>query len=102
MLVELESHAATRVRLNGANSHRSTANIAVAIYDHDTSRELDPQLHTHVVAANLTFNGEEGRWKALQAFGIYELRAFLTEVYRNALAREVRSLGYEGENRRDS
>jgi hypothetical protein len=42
------------------------------------------------VAANLTYDGTEGRWKALQALEIYGCRAYLTEVYRNALAREVR------------
>jgi conjugative relaxase-like TrwC/TraI family protein len=73
-LKEAESHAATRVRLNGANEDRLTANWAVATYRHDTSRELDPQLHTHAVAANLTYDGVEGRWKALQASGLYERR----------------------------
>jgi hypothetical protein len=53
------------------------------------------------VAANLTYDGTEARWKALQASGLYERRSYLTEVYRNALAREVRALGYEIENRRD-
>src|SRR6202453_866092 len=101
-LTEAEIHAATRVRLNGANENRMTANWIVAAYRHDTSRELDPQLHTHAVAANLTYDGVEGRWKALQASGPYERRAYLTEVYRNALAREVRGLGYEIEPRRDS
>jgi ATP-dependent exoDNAse (exonuclease V) alpha subunit len=74
----------------------------VATYRHDTSRELDPQLHTHAVAANLTYDGVEGRWKALQASGLYERRAYLTEVYRNALAQQVRGLGYEIEQRPDS
>jgi conjugative relaxase-like TrwC/TraI family protein len=101
-LEELEAHAATRVRINGANADRTTGNLVVAVYDHDTSRELDPQLHTHAVAANLTYDGAEGRRKALQASAIYERRAYLTEVYRNSLAREVRSLGYEIENRRDA
>ena len=101
-LAETEGHAATRVRLNGANENRTTANMVVASYRHDTSRELDPQLHTHAVAANLTYDGMEGRWKALQASGLYERRAYLTEVYRNTLAHEVRSLGYEIEPRRDS
>jgi hypothetical protein len=59
-------------------------------------------LHTHAVTANLTYDGVEGRWKALQASGLYERRAYLTEVYRNALAREVFGLGYEIEPRRDS
>jgi conjugative relaxase-like TrwC/TraI family protein len=99
-LTELEQHASARVRMDSANHNRSTGNLVLAVYHHDTSRELDPQLHAHAVAANLTYDGAEGRWKALQASGIYERRAYLTEVYRNALAREVRSLGYEIENRR--
>ena len=98
-LRELEAHAATRVRQGGANNDRMTGNIVLAVYHHDTSRELDPQIHTHAVAANLTYDGTEGRWKALQASGIYERRSYLTEVYRNALAREVRLLGYEIDNR---
>jgi conjugative relaxase-like TrwC/TraI family protein len=101
-LGELESYAGTRVRQNGANEDRTTGNLVVAVYHHDTSRELDPQLHTHAVAGNVTWDGTEGRWKALQASGIYEGRAYLTEVYRNALAREIRNLGYEIDDRRDA
>ena len=101
-ITEAENYAAARVRLNGANEDRATANWILAAYRHDTSRELDPQLHTHAVTANLTYDGVEGRWKALQASGLYERRAYLTEVYRNALAREVCGLGYEIEPRRDS
>lgn len=100
-LQEAEKYAATRVRLAGLNENRTTGNWVVAAYTHDTSRELDPQLHTHAVAANLTYDGTEARWKALQASGLYERRSYLTEVYRNALAREVRTLGYGIENRRD-
>ena len=101
-LAELEHRAASRVRRDHANDNRTTGNLVLSVYHHDTSRELDPQLHTHAVAANLTYDGAEGRWKALQASDIYEQRAYLTEVYRNALAREVRSLGYEIEDRRSS
>jgi conjugative relaxase-like TrwC/TraI family protein len=101
-LKEIEFHAGARVRLNKANDNRITGNMVIALYHHDASRELDPQLHTHAVAANLTYDSAEGRWKALQASGIYERRAYLTEVYRNALAREVRSLGYEIETGRGS
>ena len=38
-------------------------------------------------------------WKALQPSEIYEQREYLTEVYRNALAREVTRLGYQIEDR---
>jgi conjugative relaxase-like TrwC/TraI family protein len=96
---EMETWAATRVRRLGANEDRPTSNLVIARYDHDTSRELDPQLHTHLVAGNLTYDGAEGRWKALQASGIYARREYLSEVYRNALAREVTGLGYQIEDR---
>src|ERR1700678_4381253 len=66
-LQEAEQYSATRVRLAGLNENRATGNWIVASYTHDTSRQLDPQLHTHAVAANLTYDGTEGRWKALQA-----------------------------------
>jgi conjugative relaxase-like TrwC/TraI family protein len=101
-LQELEASAAARVRIGDANENRCTGNLVLAVYHHDTSRELDPQLHTHAVAGNLTYDGTEGRWKALQASDIYAQRAYLTEVYRNALAHEVRALGYEIDDRHDA
>ena len=100
-LHEVEAVAAVRVRRAGANENRATGNLVLAVYHHDTSRELDPQLHSHAVAGNLTYNGTEGRWKALQASEIYEQRAYLTEVYRNTLAREVRAAGYRIVDRHD-
>src|ERR1700722_2109458 len=101
-LRETETYAASRVRQGGANENRATGNLVLAVYHHDTSRELDPQLHTHAVAGNLTYNGTEGRWKALQASDIYAQRAYLTEVYRNTLAHEVRALGYDIDDRHDA
>lgn len=96
---EMERLAATRVRKFGANDNRSTLNLVIARYDHDTSRELDPQLHSHLVAGNLTYDGVEGKWKALQASDVYQRREDLSEVYRNVLAREVTNLGYRIEDR---
>jgi conjugative relaxase-like TrwC/TraI family protein len=101
-LKEVEHRAASRVRRDRANDNRITGNLVLAVYHHAASRELDPHLHTHAVAANLTYDGAEGCWKALQASDIYEQRAYLTEIYRSALAHEVRSLGYEIEDRRSS
>jgi conjugative relaxase-like TrwC/TraI family protein len=101
MAREMETLAATRVRQQGADENRITGNLILAHYRHDTSRELDPQIHSHVVAANLTWDGVEHRWKALQASEIYEQRAYLTEIYRNALAARVLQLGYTIEDRYD-
>jgi conjugative relaxase-like TrwC/TraI family protein len=97
-VAEMESIAAVRVRKGGMNENRQTSNLVIARYEHDTSRELDPQLHTHLVAANLSFDGVETVWKALQASEIFDQRAYLTEFYRNALARETMRRGYQIED----
>jgi conjugative relaxase-like TrwC/TraI family protein len=98
-LTELERIAATRVRMFNKNEDRATGNLVVARYEHDSSRRLDPQLHSHCVAGNLTYDEVEERWKALQATDIYKSRAYLSEVYRNSLARQLLDLGYEIVNR---
>jgi conjugative relaxase-like TrwC/TraI family protein len=98
MAAEMERLAGAYVRKDGAQGSRTTSNLVIARYDHDSSRELDPQLHTHLVAGNLTYDGAEGKWKALAPYDIYQQREYLTEVYRNALAREVTQLGYQVED----
>ena len=96
---ELQRLASARVRKGGRSESRETSNLVISRWNHDTSRELDPQLHTHFVAANLTFDGTEQIWKALDARWIYEQRDYLSEVYRNAAARELLKLGYRIEDR---
>ena len=98
MLAELENHAGVGVRKGGMNEARQTSNLLIARYEHDTSRELDPQLHTHLVAGNFTYDAVEGQWKALRAIEIYKRREYLTEVYRNAASRRLLELGYEVED----
>ena len=56
---ELQKLAQARVRIDGANTDRDTHNLVMAVYPHDSSRELDPQIHTHVVIANLTYDPVE-------------------------------------------
>jgi len=95
-LVELEKLAGCRVR-KGRNddSDRPTGNIAAVCFDHETSRLLDPQLHTHCIVFNATWDSTEQRWKALQNHAILRDRLYLTEVYRNRLASELYRIGYE-------
>ena len=65
------------------------------MFEHDASRALDPQLHTHVVLFNCTWDEIEGRWKALDPGQIAKRSGLLTELYRNELAKQLRQLGYE-------
>jgi len=91
---ELETFAATRVRKQGSRTARPTGNLVGAAFLHDSSRELDPQLHTHFTVFNATFDNEEGCWKALEARGMYDAIRYGTAVYRNELAKRVQQIGY--------
>jgi len=87
---ELETFAATRIRKQGVeNRDRVTGNLVAAAFVHDSSRALDPQLHTHFTVFNATFDGQERCWKALQARGMYDAIRYGTAVYRNELAKRV-------------
>jgi len=97
-MTELEKLAETRVRKSGRNEDRITGNLIGAYFRHDTSRELDPHLHTHCVVFNATFDPHEGRWKALQAEAMYRAVRFAQEYYRHELAKGLRTLGYEIDN----
>ncbi len=90
----LESLAATRVRRNNQNEDRLTGEMVATTFRHECSRALDPQLHTHLVVFNATWDSVEERWKALQAGRIYEALSYLTEVYRTELAAGLKALGY--------
>jgi conjugative relaxase-like TrwC/TraI family protein len=91
---ELETFAAARVRKQGARKDRTTGNLMAASFVHDSSRELDPQLHRHFTVFNATFDEKEKCWKALEARGMYDAIRFGTAVYRNELAKRVQQTGY--------
>jgi conjugative relaxase-like TrwC/TraI family protein len=94
-LRELESFAATRIRKGGVeDKDRMTGNLVGAAFLHTTSRALDPQLHTHFVLFNCTWDSKERRWKALQTSGMFGAVNYATEVYRNELAKRLNRMGY--------
>jgi conjugative relaxase-like TrwC/TraI family protein len=98
-LREFEAFAATRVRAGGAQSDRLTGNFVTALFTHDTSRTLDPHLHTHCIVFNATFDAVENRWKALQNYELLRARKFAENAYYHELARELRTFGYRVRNR---
>ena len=67
-MAELERLAAGRGRGGEkvrTNNYETTGKLVYAEFMHDTSRALDPQLHTHNVVCNVTRAGD-GRYKALE------------------------------------
>ncbi|MGA3282927.1 MAG: MobF family relaxase [Verrucomicrobiota bacterium] len=95
---EFEAFATTRVRVGKADCDRSTGNFVAAAFTHDTSRALDPHLHTHCIVFNATFDAVENRWKALQNYELLRARKFAENVYYHELARKLRGFGYEIRN----
>ena len=67
--------------------------IVVATFRHDTSRNLDPQLHTHSVLANMV-EGSDGKWRTMANEGLYERQKLIGAIYRNELAAGLTRLGY--------
>jgi conjugative relaxase-like TrwC/TraI family protein len=98
-LSEFEAFSATRVRTGGAQNDRCTGNFLAALFTHETSRALDPHLHTHCIVFNATFDAQEGRWKALQNHELLRARKFAENAYYHELARELRRFGYRTRNR---
>lgn len=97
-LGEFEAFASTRIRTGGAQNDRRTGNFAAALFTHDTSRALDPHLHTHCIVFNATFDTAENRWKALQNYELLRARKFAENAYYHELAREMRGFGFRIRN----
>ena len=65
----------------------------IATFRHDTSRNLDPALHTHAVIANMV-QGEDGKWRSMANEKLYESKMLLGALYRSELAAGLARLGY--------
>ena len=70
--------------------------MVAATFRHDTSRNLDPQLHTHAVLANMV-RGKDGKWRTMANERLYASKMPVGAMYRSELARELTTLGYRVE-----
>jgi conjugative relaxase-like TrwC/TraI family protein len=90
----LDGHLGAR-RGHGGVQHVSGQGLLAVGFDHRTSREGDPLLHTHLVIANRV-QGPDGRWTALDGRDLYRHRLAVDAIYRASYQRELsRSLGVE-------
>ncbi|MEN9199259.1 MobF family relaxase [Xanthomonas euvesicatoria] len=90
---EAESLAMARSTANKKTSVEHTGKLVVAKFRHETSRALDPDLHTHAVVLNLTQRAD-GQWRALTSDGIVKSLRHLGNVYKSELARELEKAGF--------
>jgi conjugative relaxase-like TrwC/TraI family protein len=98
---ELEQFAARQKNTLVSRHSEITGNVCAAAFTHDSSRALDPQLHTHFVVANATCVGN-GRWFALNEFEMVKAIRYAGKVYQNKLAGKVKALGYGIRETRDA
>jgi conjugative relaxase-like TrwC/TraI family protein len=89
-----ENLVETRKTIDGELKYEKVNNITVAMFRHNTSRNLDPQLHTHCVLANAIERADK-QWKSAFFGKIFENKKFIGQIYRAELAYELKQLGYE-------
>ena len=82
--------AYTRIRDREGHIQVLPADISVAMFQHGTSRENDPQLHTHCVIFNAARTREDGKWRAMHQYPVYSWAKAAGAVYRSALAWNLR------------
>lgn len=88
-----DNFSQARQTQEGATKAVGTGNLVVAKFQHNTSRELDPQLHTHCVVLNMT-RREDGQWRALSNEEIFSNKMLIGQIYRNELAANLKEIGY--------
>ena len=77
----------------GGNSRQQTHNMVAAIFQHQESRNLDPNLHSHCVVFNQT-QGEDGKWRAMDNRELYQQKMTIGMVYRHELGQRIIELGH--------
>jgi conjugative relaxase-like TrwC/TraI family protein len=94
-LAYLEDVAAFGRRGHGGLEFMRGHGLVAAAFRHRTSRAGDPQLHTHVLIANLV-KGEDGRWTAMDGRRVYTHAKTAGYLYEARLRAELtRSLGVQ-------
>jgi conjugative relaxase-like TrwC/TraI family protein len=91
----LEQHAIGVRRGHGGAEHLDGRGLLAIGYDHRTSREGDPQLHTHMLVQNLT-EGPDGRATALDSKRLWAHLMTAERVYQQLWRAELsQRLGLE-------
>lgn len=87
-LAYLEAHASfSRRGANGVEQIASTG-LAAALFDHRTSREGDPQLHTHALVLNKV-RCADGVWRSLDGREVFDHKKAAGMIYQTALRNEM-------------
>ena len=88
-LAHLERFGSTsRVRSYGRRMFPDSGGLSIAVFRQTTSRDDDPQLHTHAVVSAKVRTGD-GNWRALDARYLKRHQRMLGGVYQSVLRNEL-------------
>ena len=102
VMKEVEQLVSARITQEGKTETVLTGSMVAALYNHDTSRDLDPQVHTHALVFNATF--ADDKWRSLASDtrmktgfseNLYATKIALGNLYRAALREDIESMGFE-------
>lgn len=84
----------TRLSEDGVKQKVDSDNLIVALFNHNTSRALDPQTHTHAVVMNATFN-QKDTWSSISNEEIYANQSVIGSIYNANLAKNLKEIGLD-------
>ena len=81
---------------NKHTTWRRSDNLVTMLRTHATSRDLDPQLHTHTILMNLTQTPDG--WRSRVNDTTFRFLGFLNSFYQSEMAKGAQELGYQIEH----
>lgn len=99
-MAHLSEQAAFARRGKGGAEQEQLGGLISADYLHTTTRELDPDLHTHALALNLA-QRSDGTWGGIESKHLYNWKMAAGAIYRAELAEQMERLGFKTEADRD-
>ncbi|MEO1404228.1 MAG: MobF family relaxase, partial [Cyanobacteria bacterium J06635_1] len=93
-----ERYAQTRISTETGRQRVTTQNLVTAVFTHGTSREVEPQLHSHCVVMNAT-QLPNGRWFSFSNEQAIANKKLLGQLYQNELAHLLQQQGYQIEQK---
>jgi conjugative relaxase-like TrwC/TraI family protein len=93
-LDELELRAAYTRRGHNGIQHQKIIGLTAALFEHSTSREVDPHLHTHAVICNVAPR-IDGSFGTIESRYLLIWQKIASSVYKACLSDGLRDLGFD-------
>ncbi len=97
----LQENGGIAARRGKGGQQLEQAKLVAATFNHATSREQDPQLHSHNLVMNLA-QRDDGSWGSVQSREFFKLKMEVGTLYRVALSNKLQEMGFDIERDKKS